>query len=125
MNKPLKVLLADDETGVQKMVSRRLVSQGYEVILADDGEQALRLAREKLPDIIVMDVMMPKMNGDEVASELKNDARTAEIPIIFLTCLVKADEAWQSHFVVGNNPMLPKPLDSVRLVSMIESLTAA
>ena len=122
---PSLVLLADDEPSLQKVVERRLRANGYLVILAGDGAEALRLAREKHPDVIVMDVMMPKMSGDNVARELQADARTSNIPIIFLTCLVKSQEAMESRYMVGRNMMLSKPLDSGTLLSMIKKVTGA
>ena len=121
-NRRVKVLLADDEPAVQQTIKRRLVAIGYEVIIANNGEEALWLARQENPDVIVMDIMMPKMNGDMVAAELKSDQRTIDIPIIFLTCLIQPDEALTPQHTVGNNLMLAKPLDSVRLVAMIEKV---
>ena len=121
-HRPIRVLLADDELDVRKMIERRLAAKGYEVIVASDGEQALRLARDRSPDVLVLDIMMPKLPGDAVASELKNDSRTASIPVIFLTCLVGPDEAAKSEFHIGRNLVLPKPLESARLITMIEAL---
>ena len=118
--KPVKVLLVDDELSVQKMIERRLSANGYEVVTANDGRHAIQFALEHSPDVIVMDIIMPDMNGDDVAYRLRKDKKTAHIPIIFLTCLVKPNEALASDFVVGENVMLPKPTDSARLISMIE-----
>ena len=118
--KPVKVLLVDDELSTQKMIERRLVANGYEVLLAGDGVEALEVAFDKHPDVIVMDVMLPGMNGDDAAYRLRNDSRTEKIPVIFLTCLVKPGEAVATDYKVGDNVMLPKPCDSARLISMIE-----
>ncbi len=117
---PSVVLLADDEPFLQKLIERRLRANGYLVVLANDGEEALKLAREKHPDVIVMDVMMPKMSGDDVAKELQADSSTSRIPIIFLTCLVRPEEAMEARYHIGRNMMLPKPLDSGTLLSMIK-----
>ena len=120
--RPLKVLLVDDELSTQKMVGRRLEASGYQVLLAGSGRLALELARDQSPDVIVMDIMMPDMSGDDAAFRLKNDERTARIPIIFLTCLVQPNEASESNFKAGENMILPKPMDSGQLISTIEKV---
>ena len=119
---PSTILLADDEPTLQKLIERRLHANGYWVLVAKDGEEALRLAREKHPDVIVMDIMMPKMNGDDVARRLQSDPGTSKIPVIFLTCLVRPEEAMESRYMIGKNHMLPKPLDSNALLVMIKSV---
>lgn len=118
----VKVLLADDEYPVQKMVERRLEANGYEVIVASNGEQALQLARERQPDVIVMDILMPKISGDEVAGTLHKDDRTSHIPIIFLTCLLQPGETTEPNFVVGKDIVLSKPINSARLLETIKKV---
>lgn len=79
------VLLADDEPHITHVVSRKLEKAGFETIIARDGEEALRVALEVVPDVIVTDLQMPRMNGFEFAAELRENDSTAEIPIIMLT----------------------------------------
>ena len=95
-----KVLLADDEEDILMLVSATLGGDDrYDLILARDGEQALNRAREERPDLMFLDVMMPKMNGFEVCAELKGDETTSDIKIVMLTAMAqeldrtKADEA--------------------------------
>ena len=95
-----KVLLADDEEDILMLVSATLGGDDrYELILARDGEQALNLAREERPDLMFLDVMMPKMDGFEVCGKLKSDEATSDIKIVMLTAMAqeldraKAEEA--------------------------------
>src|SRR5438045_2444472 len=82
-----KILVADDDPEILTLVSRRLAKRGYTVFEAQDGLQALVEARAKLPDLIVLDVMMPGKNGWEVAKELRGDPRTKDIRILVLTAI--------------------------------------
>ena len=80
-----KILLVEDSKFLRLATERALVHAGYEVSSAGDGEQALVMAREKLPDLILLDMLLPKMGGPEVLRALKKDAATAEIPVVVLT----------------------------------------
>ena len=77
-----RVLLVDDEPSIIKMVSKRLEVEGYEVYVAVDGQEAIEKARSLLPDLIILDLMLPKVNGFDVCAELKQHQRSQEIPII-------------------------------------------
>ena len=83
----VKILLVEDSKFLRMATDRALTTAGYEVISASDGEQALRLAREHLPALILLDVMLPKMTGPDVMRILKNDPATAAIPVMMLTGL--------------------------------------
>ena len=80
-----KVLICDDEPYIRESVSYVARDEGYEVLTAEDGEEALRLAREQLPDLIFLDLMMPRLNGFQVCEALKSDAATRGIHVIILT----------------------------------------
>jgi CheY-like chemotaxis protein len=82
-----KILVVEDSKFLRVATERALTHAGYEVSSAGDGEQALRVAGEKLPDLILLDMMLPKMGGPEVLRALKKDATTAEIPVVVLTGL--------------------------------------
>ena len=77
-----RILLVDDEQALVEMISMRLEAEGYEVIPAYDGQQALDLARSENPDLIILDIMLPKMDGYKVCALLKKDSRYAGIPIL-------------------------------------------
>ena len=86
-----RVLVAEDSPEIAKLMELTLRMEGYSVLQAYDGEQALELARAHRPDLILLDVMMPRLNGFDVAKELKKDAETADIPIIFVTAKHELD----------------------------------
>lgn len=82
-----KILLAEDEIILAEMYKTKFVQEGFEVFLAGDGEEALQSARKNHPDIVLLDILMPKKDGIEVAVEMKEDPELRNIPIIFLTNL--------------------------------------
>lgn len=82
-----KILLVEDSKFLRLATERALVRAGYEVSTASDGEQALQIAREKQPDVILLDMLLPKITGPEVLKALKKDAGTAQIAVIVLTGL--------------------------------------
>jgi CheY-like chemotaxis protein len=91
--KTSKVLLVDDSKFLRIMNERALVRAGYDVCTAGDGEEALRVANERLPDVIVLDLMLPKLSGPQVLQKLKERQETAAIPVIVLTSLSQKNEA--------------------------------
>lgn len=84
-----KVLLVDDDMTLHEMYAERLKAEGYIIVSAYDGEEALDKTYKEMPDVILLDIMMPKMNGIDVMKKLREDEKTAEIPIILLTALVQ------------------------------------
>ena len=89
----MKILLVEDSKFLRMATERALTTAGYEVISAGDGEQALRLAREHTPALILLDVMLPKMSGPDVLKVLKKDPATAAIPVMMLTSLSQKNAA--------------------------------
>ena len=85
MSEANRILIADDEAHVTHIVAAKLRKAGFDVRVANDGEEALREAMESPPDLLITDLQMPYLSGFEVAMRLKADARTAEVPIILLT----------------------------------------
>ena len=85
-----RILLIDDEPSIIKMVSKRLDVEGFDVVVAMDGQEGLDKARSEKPDLIIVDVMMPKLNGYEICSTLKQDAQYRAIPVMLFTA--KAQE---------------------------------
>lgn len=82
-----KILFVEDEIRFQKMIEDLFRVEGFELLSAYDGESGLRMAREKNPDLILLDLILPKRNGFEVLEELKNDQQLSKIPVIILTNL--------------------------------------
>jgi two-component system cell cycle response regulator DivK len=87
------VLLIDDSKFLRRANELSLAKAGYEIITASDGEEGLRVARERKPDIIVLDMLLPKLGGAQLLPLLKQDARTAKIPVIVLSSLSQKNEA--------------------------------
>lgn len=111
-----RILFVDDEADLLLISSLRLNKTGYEVFGAKDGREALDLAREKKPDLIVLDVYLPVMNGDEVARILKKDEDLKHIPIILISADSKTLEERARES--GVDAFLPKVFESGELVSM-------
>lgn len=115
------VLVADDSMTILAMVSSRLERSGYEVVTAVNGEEALRLARERKPLLAVLDVEMPGLDGYEVARQLRADDDLASIPIVLLTA--RAGEAEiATGFAAGANDYIVKPFSPQELQHRIERL---
>jgi CheY-like chemotaxis protein len=116
-----KILLVEDNEMNRDMLSRRLQRRGYHIVSAGDGEQGLSLARMEAPDLILMDITLPEMDGWEVARLLKADEITRHIPIIALTARVlMSDQA--KAFEVGCDDYDTKPVDFARLSEKIGNL---
>jgi two-component system phosphate regulon response regulator PhoB len=116
-----KVLIVDDEQDVTELLEFNLRSAGYEVISAEDGPTALKKARESLPDLIVLDVMLPEMDGTEVCKQLRRDPATARIPIVMLTA--KATEIDRVlGLELGADDYVTKPFSPRELVLRVRGL---
>ena len=95
--KNMTILIVDDSRFLRMTNERALHKAGFDVIGAADGEEGLRIAREKLPDLIVLDMMLPKLSGPEVLKALQSDSATARIPVMVLTSLSQANEEKLKH----------------------------
>lgn len=89
MSEGKKILIVDDDLTLREMYEERLKFDGFVVIGASDGEEALTKTSEEMPDLILLDVMMPKMNGIDVLKKLREDEKTKNIPVIILTALIQ------------------------------------
>ncbi len=118
---PKKILVVDDEELIVKMVGLRLKANGYEVISACDGKEGLAKAKEESPDLIILDVMMPEMDGYKVCGLLKKDTRFAKIPIIMFTAKAQVDDKKIGE-EVGANAYITKPFDPQVLLAKIREL---
>ncbi|MBU4347368.1 response regulator [Patescibacteria group bacterium] len=90
-----KILLVEDDSFLISMYTIKFELENFEVVAAEDGEKGLSLAAEEKPDIILLDILLPKMNGFEVLKELKNNKETNQIPVILLTNLSQKNEIEQ------------------------------
>lgn len=116
-----KILVADDNPDILKLIEINLKFEGYETITADNGEKALELALKEKPGLIILDVLMPGMDGWQVLGHLKNRRETMEIPVIFLTG-VSMKEGKERGLIEGVEDYLSKPFNPLRLLEMVEEI---
>jgi DNA-binding response OmpR family regulator len=117
-----RILLVDDEAAVTRTLQLYLESTGdYEVRAENRGQDAVRAAREFKPDLVLLDVIMPDVDGSEVAGELHDDPNLKAVPIVFLTALVSRKEVGAKGRDIGGYPFLAKPLDPERVIECIET----
>jgi DNA-binding response OmpR family regulator len=115
------VLAADDDEDILELVAFRLERSGYTVLRARDGEEALRVAQEAKPDLAVLDVMMPKLDGFEVTRRLRADGATRAMPIILLTARAQ-DADVQAGFDAGADDYLRKPFSPQELRARVQAI---
>ncbi len=116
-----KILLVEDNEMNRDMLSRRLLKQGFEMVIAVDGEEAVDLARSEAPDLILMDISLPGLDGWEATRLLKTMPETRSIPIIALTAHAMAGDREKS-LAAGCNDYDTKPIDFRRLLEKIQGL---
>ena len=116
----LSVLLVEDNPDTVEFLSRRLVDAGYDVMVARNGMDALKLATQELPSAIVMDINLPQMNGDDVARQLRQQPATAKTPIVFVTA--ETEHRVKDLLVPGNTICLEKAIKSKTLLAALDEL---
>ncbi len=115
------ILVADDDEDVRELVVFRLERAGYEVITAGDGEEALKLALDRRPDICVIDVMMPGLDGYELTERMRASEELAGVAIVLLTASVQ-EAAVERGFAVGADDYIKKPFSPAELLERIVAL---
>ena len=115
-----KILAVDDDLGLLQLMREMLARQGYQVLVADNGPLALDLALQEHPDLILLDVMMPEMDGFEVCRRLRQDPRTADILITFVTAKGKLEDK-EDGFGAGGDDYLVKPFSMRELVLRVNA----
>jgi len=119
MNNKIKVLFIEDEESLQKSMGRALEFEGYELITAIDGETGIMLAKKEKPDLILLDLVLPKKDGFEVLKEIKNDDEIKKTPVIILSNLEglgdvdKAIELGATNYLVKANYDLQELIDKI------------
>jgi len=115
------VLIADDDPDIRAVLTLNLELSGYAVSVADNGGQAGDLARTLLPDVIVLDVMMPVSDGYSILRDLKEDHATAHIPVVLLTARASDQDAWDG-WRAGATYYMTKPFDPDHLLRFLDYL---
>ena len=115
------VLVADDDHDLVRLVARRLTKAGFDVVTATDGAEALEAARGTLPDLVVLDVMMPRLTGVEVMRELRADAATVSIPIILVSASLPPNPANDAAFA-GADGYIQKPFGTTELPERVRDV---
>ncbi len=119
-----RVLVADDEEMNRRMLRDILESEGHQVTLAEDGQEALEKVFAEPPDVVLLDIMMPKMDGYEVCNQLRKDSRTAHLPILIITALKDHDEKLKG-IRAGANDFLTKPIDPEEIRLRVKNAVCA
>jgi CheY-like chemotaxis protein len=118
--KTREILIVDDDATTLRMLEKMLMRAGYSVIPLSLAREAIRIAKERSPDLVILDIMMPDMDGGEVANILKNEPATKNIPIIFLSSLVTKNEERCSSMRDGIC-LISKPYEREELLRQIEN----
>jgi len=118
-----KILIAEDERDIRDLITYTLQFAGYEVVLAGDGEEAVRLALQEMPDLVLMDVRMPRMTGYEACKAIKANEKTKGIPVVFLSA--KGQEAEiQAGIQAGAVEYMVKPFSPDQLTARVQVVLA-
>lgn len=121
MSRNIKVLAIDDEADFCYFVKKNLMQSGmFDVIIATNGAEGIKMAQSEKPDIILLDLFMPDMPGEDVAAALEEKASTAKIPILYVTALATNEDVIEGEEnKIGNNYILPKPVRTKKLIETI------
>jgi two-component system, OmpR family, alkaline phosphatase synthesis response regulator PhoP len=115
------ILVVDDEQDLLDLIEYNLKKEGFNVLKAENGVEALKVAKENLPDLVLLDIMMPKMDGLEVCDKMRSDANLKHIPIIFLTA--RGDEKTEVDGLdTGADDYVTKPISTTKLISRIKAV---
>lgn len=120
---PKRILICDDDPVILRLLEVNLQLEGYEVLSADNGESAIEVAREDQPDLIVLDIMMPRLDGYETCARLKEDDDTKNIPVVFLSAKAQQSDIDKGK-AFGIADYLTKPFDPNELIETVGRLLA-
>lgn len=117
-----RILVVDDQAQNVELIQELLGTSGYKVSTAYDGEDALRKVHAELPDLVLLDIMMPKMDGYQVCEALRAADETKDIPIIFVTAKTEVKDWTHAIFNMGANSYVTKPINSKKLLEKVQSV---
>ncbi len=116
-----KILIVEDDSDLVYVLQRLVGLLGYDTIVAKTGKEAVKIATSKLPDLIILDIMIPELDGFQVARKIRQNQETQGIPIVAVTALTAYKDK-QKCFQSGCNEYIPKPLIPTKLASCVEKL---
>jgi len=116
-----KILVVDDEPDIVKTLIKAIRRQGFDMVSAADGEEALERVKDSHPDLVILDVTMPKLDGIEVLQRIKGDPQTASLPVIMLTAKA-GDEDMLKGYRYGANYYIPKPFKIAEVLEGIKMI---
>ena len=119
-----RILLVDDDQHLVITLGDYLTSKGFDVTRALNGREALRALETLKPDLILMDIMMPGMDGGDVAQAIRSNPRLARVPIVYLTAAVSESEVRAHDGLIGGEPFIAKPVDPKELMEQINRYLA-
>ena len=118
-----RILIVDDEPDLAHLLKRGLeFTEKFEVRVENSAKEAVTAAREFMPDLVLLDVMMPEMDGGEVAARFAKDEKLKHIPIFFLTAIVKEDELAKGSHSIGGRKLFTKPVNLDQLIAAIDEV---
>lgn len=117
-----KILVCDDERHIVRLIQVNLERQGYEVVTAYDGKEGLEKVKSEKPNLVVLDVMMPYMDGFEVLKSLRKDPETESLPVIMLTAKAQDKDVFEGYHY-GADMYLTKPFNPMELVTFVKRIT--
>ncbi len=118
----VNVLVVDDYVENVELLKELLTASGYDVTTAYDGDEAVNKVKQQIPDLILLDIMMPKMDGYQVCEALRANDETKEIPIIFVTAKTEVKDWTHAIFNVGVNSYITKPINPKKLLDKVKSV---
>jgi len=118
-----KILIIDDEVTFAKVLKFNLVETGkYEVLVESRGKEGLETARKRRPDLIILDLIMPDISGEQVLSQLKNQSVTKDIPVIILSSKITEEEIKKENIRLPKCTLLAKPIDIDKFLSIVDKM---
>ena len=119
-----RVLVVDDDDVIRQLITVNLELEGFDVVTAVDGQDALDKVKDVRPDVITLDVMMPRIDGWEAAARLRDDPETADIPVVLLSARAQDADLARGESI-GVDAYLTKPFDPDELIEIVRSLASA
>ncbi|MGH2730446.1 MAG: response regulator transcription factor [Actinomycetota bacterium] len=118
-----RILVADDDPVILRLIQVNLELEGYQVLTANNGEEAVETATAEHPDLVILDIMMPRMDGYQACETIKSEESTKDIPIVFLSAKAQQSDIDKGK-AYGVDDYLTKPFDPAELIEVVERLTA-